>query len=193
MLKSRTVKTWTFFIASMVIGSVALTLMETPPIEVSRSLLMGTSAMGQGPDRTIIGTYVPVKTGKWHNIVVLDSRRSKADTIGKTCHFVIDVSAPNGQRVKATDLWKRQDEGYHTVSPTHDWHSDSIGVCFVGKLSKIRPQSEQMMDLSNVVRALQQHFGIGPERVYLHSDIDTRSLAPSDAFQAAFNASLLKL
>jgi len=187
MLQSRTTRTLTYLFVSMTVGALALMWMETGPILPVRMPLV---AVGSGGG-VIFGTDVPVQQIKWRNIVILTADRPDAD-IARSCHFVVVVdSTGRGGRVLATDLWKRQADGYHTFAPGHDWNSDSIGVCFVGKLTDSVLDGEQFRDFINLVRALQDGLRVPSERVYLCNDLDDRSPLPSEGFVRAFSRRLL--
>jgi hypothetical protein len=184
MLQSRTVRTLTTLFVAMTIGALSLMWMETAPIdELPLDLTARVS-----DEAVIFRTHVLVNPSRWLNVVVRMAP-SADDKVAKSCHFIV---SSDDAGVTTTDLWKWQQDGYHTFAPGHDWNSDSIGVCFVGQLNDEALQARQFNELMVLMQRLQRHFEVRPERVYLHSELDDRTTPPSGAFVRAFSRRLLQ-
>jgi len=191
MLQSRTVRTLAILFIAMTVGALSLMWMETAPIDELPMKLTAVSSSPVSNENAIFRTHVPVRQVKWHNIVIRSASDSD-DDVAQACHFVVSPAAGPEQAVTTTDLWKRQADGYHTFAPGHDWNADSIGVCFVGELSDSALDGRQFNDLMALVQALQHHFRVRPERVYLHSELDDRTEPPSGLFVRTFSRRLLQ-
>ena len=189
MLRSRTVRTLATLFASMTIGALSLMLMETAPIDELPFTLAIVPSSPVTDQAIIYRTHVPVKHPKWVHIV-LRSAPSADHDVAQACHFIVSGGE---QAITATELWKRQVDGYHTFAPGHDWNADSIGVCFVGDLNDENLTGRQFNELMALVQTLQHHFKIRPERVYLHSELDERTEPPSGSFVWTFSRGLLRL
>jgi len=191
MLQSRTVRTLTILFVAMTVGSLLLMWMETAPIDELPMTLMAVSRSTVSHYDAIFHTHVPVRQAKWQHIVIRTAADSNDDAAG-ACHFVVSPASEAGRSVSTTDLWKRQADGYHTFAPEHNWNADSIGVCFVGEFSDGVLDAGQFDELMSLLQALQHYFRVQPERVYLHSEIDDRTEAPSGLFVRTFSRRLLQ-
>ena len=181
MAGSRTIKVLTALLITMTLGALVLMALETSPIRGERSpaVLVGLATSDEiGSDRVIFATDVPVQPVKWRN-VVLHATGGERMGVAERCHFVI---ASVEGRISSTPLWKRQMQGHHVPVPGRDWNADSIGVCLAGDFSRTPPTEAQMHSLLSLVRRLQEHFRIAPDRVYLYRDIVSRSASPGQAF-----------
>lgn len=190
-MKARTTRTLTILFISVIVGSGVLMLMETDPISVQQPSLTAMVKAAPADDKIVFETFVPVQPAKWSNIVVRTSPKGN-DNIAQACHFVVDLDS-NTIQVKATELWKRQSDGYHTFAPGHDWNADSIGISVAGidDISQLQKDPQKFARLLSMVRSLQHHMNIPAERVYLHSDIDQRTAEPTEAFLVSFLHGLL--
>jgi hypothetical protein len=172
----------------MTIGALSLMLMETAPIDELSMPLTGLSPLPVADEAIVYRTHVPVKHPKWLHIVLRNAPNADHD-VAQACHFIVSDAK---QAIATTRLWKRQIDGYHTFAPGHDWNADSIGVCFVGDLNDETLAGGQFNKLMALVQRLQHHFKIRPERVYLHSELDDRTGAPSGQFVRTFSRRLLQ-
>jgi hypothetical protein len=186
MLQSRTVRTLASLFTAMTIGAMSLMWMETAPIDdpTPRRLTALKSSLF---DKAIVhNTHVPLNQSKWLNIVVKNAPTTDHDA-AQACHFIVSDGDP---AITTTELWKRQIDGYHTFAPGHDWNDDSIGVCVVGDLDDKTLSPRQFQELMTLVQTLQGRFKIRSEHVYLHSELDGRTTAPSGQFVRAFSRQL---
>ncbi|MCK4601914.1 MAG: N-acetylmuramoyl-L-alanine amidase [Phycisphaerae bacterium] len=199
MPRSRTIKTLAALVAAMTVGAFALTVMETAPIRPGIKDLAAVAASDQGPEGIVKQTDVEIQRVKWANIIVHSSASRR--NIESQCHFVIAPRRPGSSQTEsddqtvtvATNLWKRQAEGYHIYVPGYDFTANSIGICLRGDFSHRRPAAATLDALVALVRVLQQECGISPDHVYLHSDLISGSNSPGRAFPArTFSASLLR-
>jgi len=172
----------------MTIGALSLMWMETAPVDELRPALTALPGSPVSDDAVIYRTHVPVNHSKWVNVVVRKAS-SAEDEVAQSCHFLVSDSS---QAVESTDLWKRQVDGYHTFAPGHDWNSDSIGVCFLGDLEDQVLTEQHFNELMALVQTLQHHFKVRAERVYLHSELDDRTMSPSASFIRTFSRRLLQ-
>lgn len=189
---SRTMKTLGALVVAMTAGSIALILMEAPPIRPPVTNLSAVAVPTDEFSQVISQTDEPIKIAKWRNIVVHTG--AEPLDVDFDCHFVVDPSPrPDGSILRATALWHRQVSGNHVFAGGHNWNADSIAVIVMGDFSQTPPSAEQMQALVGLVRSLQRACGISAERVYLARDVDPRSGSPGAAFPSAqFNASLLR-
>ena len=193
MARSRTIRTLTALLVMMTLGAVMLMLMESRPPRPSPGSLAAVTPSGHSAEAVVFDTEVPHQPLKWRNIVVHASGAGR-DGIAQRTHFVVDPPASDADgAVIATDLWKRQAEGHHVYVPWRDFNADSIGICLTGEFSSRPPSPAQIKALVSLVQTLQYTFSIPADRVYLHSDLDSRSGSPGDAFPAeAFTERLLQ-
>lgn len=173
----------------MTIGALSLMWMETAPIDELPIPLAGIPSSPVTDEAIVYRTHVPVKDAKWLNIVVRKASSADHD-VAQACHFIVARASDGEQAITATELWKRQVDGYHTFAPGHDWNADSIGVCFLGDLGDKTLSDRQFNELMALVQTLQHHFKIRPECVYLHSELDDRTTPPSGPFVRAFSRGL---
>jgi N-acetyl-anhydromuramyl-L-alanine amidase AmpD len=191
MLGSRTFKTLTILLVTMTAGAYVLMLMESAPIRLPARSLAALSTSGPGPGRVVAETDVPLRPTKWRNIIVHAHAGEPAE-MSRRMHFVIRPGENGGLVAEGTDLWKRQADGHHVYVPWRDFNADSIGICLIGRFSRTPPTDQQFQLLVNLVRTLQSTFRIPGDQVYLHSDLDGRSVSPGRAFPArTFTESLL--
>jgi len=175
----------------MTAGAYLLMLMESAPIRPPARSLAALAASGAGAGKVVADTDVPLQPAKWRNIIVHAHEGEPAET-SRRMHFVIRPGSSGTLVVEGTDLWKRQADGHHVYVPWRDFNADSIGICLIGRFSRRPPTDEQFQLLIDLVRTLQSTFRIPGDQVYLHSDLDGRSVSPGRAFPArTFTESLL--
>lgn len=189
---SRTMKTLGALVAAMTAGSIALILMEAPPIRPPVTNLSAVAAPTDEFSQVVSQTDEPIRIAKWRHIVVHTA--AEPLDVDFDCHFVIDPSPrADGGILRATTLWNRQVSGNHVFAGGYNWNDDSIAVVVMGDFSKAPPNTKQMQALVGLVRSLQRACGVPAEKVYLARDIDPRSGSPGAAFPTAqFNVSLLR-
>jgi hypothetical protein len=189
MISSRSVKTLGMLVASLVVGTVALVLMETQPaapvVQVPLEALAQEDAAAA--DLQLIRQTddgIRIQYIRWRNIVIHDTGRDGPEVAGQ-CHFLIGQGEilDDGQALP-TSLWRRQMTGDHVHVPGFDYASDSIGICLLGDLREDRPTRQQMERLVGLVRALQSTCAIPRDRVYVHGDLG-QSGCPGGNFPAA--------
>ena len=188
MLQSRTARTLTTLFTAMTVGALSLMWMETAPIDEPTMPLTAVSGDRIPDDAIIYDTTVPLKQPKWINIVV--SQAPAADHVAaRACHFIVS----GGDRpVESTELWKSQFDGHHTFAPGGDWNANSVGVCFVGDIDDASLSGPKFAKLMGLIQMLQHRLNVRPERVYLQSQLDTRTKSPTRPFSRAFSRGLLQ-
>ena len=167
----------------MTAGAYVLMLMESAPIRPPSRSLAALSTSGPGTGRVVADTDVPLQPAKWRNIIVHAYEGQPAE-MSRRMHFVIRPDSNGTLVAEGTDLWKRQADGHHIYVPWRDFNADSIGICLIGRFSRRPPTDEQFQLLIDLVRTLQGTFRIPGDQVYLHSDLDGRSVSPGRAFPA---------
>jgi len=108
-------------------------------------------------------------------------------------HFVIG----NGNGAQDGELlvgyrWQQQLPGAHVGGPMSElYNSTKIGICLVGDGDSRGFNANQISTLMQIVRGLQEEYGIPDEAVELHRDVASTS-SPGRFFpQAAFQRGLL--
>lgn len=185
------INTLVALLATLTAGTIILMLMETDPILPKvRSLI---AASDEDPMQIVRETDVPMRGGKWENIVV-HSTGSEGAEIARLCHFIISPrSAGEGYAVESTALWRRQGHSLHIIGPNGHLSESSIAVCLVGDYTTSRPADGQFRQLLALVRTLQFDFRIAKGHVYLYRDLDVGTFSPGRAFSGdAFAARLLR-
>lgn len=183
MVGSRTIKSLIALLVTMTAGSAALMLMEKAPIRPPVTHLAAIDPSARGLSELVAQTNVPLKRGKWRNILIHSSAEGLDPD--RECHFIVSgQGGADGLHVRATALWAAQQEGNHGFLPVHDYNADSIGVFAVGEFASQGPSQQQFQALLELVRNLQQACGITADRVYLYKHIDPRSGSPGPAFPA---------
>jgi len=169
----------------MIIGAVALILMETEPLHPTAAPLAALTPEVQEAGAAVfdLADGVEFQRLKWRNIVIHSSAGGPAN-VHRRCHFLVRLEANGHAGAAATHLWKRQAEGRHTYIPGRDFGAISVGICLVGDFSGRPPSHAQYEALVALVRALQREFGVTPDHVYLHSDLVPNSASPGRAFPA---------
>jgi len=84
--------------------------------------------------------------------------------------FVIGngTDSPDGH-VEVTFRWTNQQTGAHCGGTPGNWANvEGIGICLVGNFNHTSPSPRQMQSLVNLVRFLQNRYGIPKSRIYGH-------------------------
>ncbi len=84
--------------------------------------------------------------------------------------FVIGngTMSPDGQ-VEVTFRWRQQITGAHCKTDHSNWaNRTGIGICLVGNFDETTPSRRQMASLLQLVRFLQERYGIPKSRIYGH-------------------------
>lgn len=183
MLRSRTIKTLGCLLGALTIGTFALLALETSPARPAALLaLSARQDASAGLNRWIHQTHLPVHTDKWRYIVIHDSVCDLSTDAAQGCHFLVRPDPGDETNcLTMTERWRRQGDGDHIRLPGYDLNKSSIGICLQGDFSAQPPTADQMKDLLDLVRALQNRFGIAPEHVYFHGDL-TGSPCPGETF-----------
>ena len=86
-------------------------------------------------------------------------------------NFVIGNGTDSGDgQVEVTHRWQQQLVGAHCRTPKNWANEHAIGICLVGDFSQDRPTAAQMKSLVQLVRFLQQRYGIPTSAIYGHGD-----------------------
>jgi hypothetical protein len=186
MFGSRTIKTLAALLAAMTAGAISLMVLEKAPLS---PVPMVAPVVPATPDNIaeMVGNSkgVPLSTDQWHKIIIHTTGCDEILDIAKRCHFVIRTRPGSDDcTIEATDLWLKQTPGRHVLVTGFDHNFDSIAVCMEGDFAQTPPTRAQFDALVKLVQTLQETFGIGPSKVYLHRDVDARSKSPGDAFPA---------
>ncbi len=85
--------------------------------------------------------------------------------------FVIGngTDSPDGQ-VEVTFRWCKQQTGAHCKTPDNWANEDAVGICLVGNFNDTTPTAHQMQSLLELVRFLQNRYGIPKSRIYGHKN-----------------------
>lgn len=85
--------------------------------------------------------------------------------------FVIGngTDSADGQ-VEVTFRWRKQQTGAHCKTPDNWANESAVGICLVGNFNETVPTSRQMQSLLELVRFLQNRYGIPKSRIYGHKD-----------------------
>lgn len=164
------------------------------------SLPSMTAAVPQSLE-AIYGTEVPFDGSRWQAIVIHDSGFASDDHLeierrhtsaplnlnGLGHHFVIG----NGTRRMADGQihqgfrWLGQKAGAHVAGELgHSYNPVSIGICLVGDGERRGFTDAQLDALVLLVTSLMRTCGIGPDRVFLHSEL-CRTSSPGRLFPEA--------
>ena len=184
---SRTVKTLTVLLVAMTLGALALMMLETEPVRPAAQPLAVLSPPPAGPAQVIYETSVPLQRDAWRYVVIHAAGSSDAPAASQ-CHLRIEPDGKGGWKVDATPHWAKQQPSTHV---TGFWQNASIGVCLIGDFSRQAPDREQFNLLVDLVNTLQEVCKIPADKVYLYSDLVSRSTSPGEAFPAAKFASRL--
>jgi hypothetical protein len=84
--------------------------------------------------------------------------------------FVIGNGSNSGDgEIEVTFRWRRQLAGAHCGGTPDNWANvDAVGICLVGNFDYSVPTTKQMQSLTELVRFLQQRYGISTNRIYGH-------------------------
>ncbi|HPD47226.1 MAG TPA: peptidoglycan recognition family protein [Anaerohalosphaeraceae bacterium] len=125
-----------------------------------------------------------------------DYHRQEHNWDGIGYDFVIGNGKGSGDgQVEVTYRWREQLVGAHCKTPDNWANERGIGICLVGDFTKTKPTWNQMKSLKELVRFLQQRYGIPKSRVYGHCEVPgytQGSVCPGRYFpMSTFRASLL--
>ena len=99
-------------------------------------------------------------------------------------HFVIGngTDTPDGV-VEVGPRWHKQKHGAHCKTPDNAYNEHGIGICLVGDFTQARPTPKQLASLTSLVRFLQAHCRIPPERLTTHHAINSLTRCPGRFFE----------
>lgn len=127
------------------------------------------------------------------NLASLTRQHELQGLSGLGYHFVIG----NGNGAQDGELlvgyrWSQQLAGAHVAGPlSEQYNSTKIGICLIGDGDSRGFNPNQISTLMQVIRGLQEEFGIPDDAVELHRDVFSTS-SPGRFFpQAAFQRGLL--
>ena len=186
---SRTIITLSALLASMTVGSFILLALEAPPPNSSAGLPLAArqpnSPFQQLVARQVSQTNIPLRRGKWKNVIVHDGSCDMADQPRDACHFIIHSAGPQRPDggIEATGRWRQQADGSHVRVPGHDLNATSIGIYLAGNPSAAADTDRRMNRLLALVRILQRQLDIPADHIHLHSDL-TGQPCPGDGFSA---------
>jgi hypothetical protein len=74
--------------------------------------------------------------------------------------------------VEPTFRWRGQLTGAHAGGTPGNWaNEEGIGICLIGDFNRTIPTARQMNSLKQLVRFLQQRYGIPKSRVFGHGSV----------------------
>ncbi len=174
MAGSRTIKTLAALVASLVIGTFTLILLETPPASPTVPLSLHARRGDAKEDLDVVSQLdngMAIQYLKWRNVIVHDTGRDGAE-VASRCHFLIGRgdSLADGT-IQATVLWRRQLDGDHIRVPGFAYETNSIGICLLGDGRNGGATPRQFEALVRLVRALQHTCQFPRDHVYLHYEL----------------------
>jgi hypothetical protein len=193
MFRSRAAKTLGILVAAMTVGTLALTAMETGPLQPSANHLAAVPGRPTpSVDRVVRGTS-PLQRHKWRHIIVHADDDPRCGLV-PACHFIVDLRDPAGGAViRRTRRWDDQADGRHAFLPGLDWNRTSIGICLLGDFTRTAPSPGQLNALVELTRRLQELTDIPRDRVYLAGQIGQEITSPGPAFPTrAYRGALLR-
>jgi N-acetylmuramoyl-L-alanine amidase len=105
------------------------------------------------------------------NAVIFDRmHREENHWEGVGYDFVIGNGSNSGDgEIEVTFRWRRQMAGAHCGGTPDNWaNEDAVGICLVGNFDYSVPTPKQMQSLYELIRFLQQRYGISTNRIYGH-------------------------
>lgn len=109
--------------------------------------------------------------------------------------FVIGNGSNSGDgEIEVTFRWREQLAGAHCGGTPDNWANiDAVGICLVGNFDYGVPSTKQMQSLVELVRFLQQRYGIPTNRIYGHRNTPGARITdcPGNLFPMARLKSLL--
>ena len=197
---------WASLLLAMTVMTGLLSLMTGSPSGLT--LAPAATAVSSEPGDWLGDVLAPGDTTDrptWDGIVIHHSAsiQGSLDSItrqhelqglaGLGYHFIIG----NGNGAEDGELlvgyrWSQQLPGAHVAGPMSEaYNATKIGICLVGDGDSRAFTPEQVSTLMQIVRGLQDEFGIADEAVELHRDVASTS-SPGRFFpQASFEQSLL--
>lgn len=207
MVSRRTVTVWFCLFFSLTAVSSLLFALEPAPVAPTGgtiSLLIPTTAKND-INQIFDSTKVPLNENRWDSIVIHHSGQpfGNKEIIGHQhqaegknslgYHFVIG----NGDQAVDGELqtgirWVHQVGGDHVKGKNAAYlNQRAIAICLVGDFDTTAPTESQMLQLRNLVHALQRRCKITKDRVYLHYSV-AQTTSPGRFFpSAAFRRELL--
>lgn len=101
--------------------------------------------------------------------------RARGMVNGLAYHFVIDNGSdglPDGF-IEVGGRWQQQLPGGHCRN--RHWNETGIGICLVGDFTRKPPTERQLESLILLVRGLQEQFGISPNHIAGHGQLEGES------------------
>ncbi len=202
----RTAAVWCSFVAmvTLVGGVLALTDSATP-----RTGFLAANIEQYGESAQVDPVFLidaPLDRQRWTGIIIhhLGLPAADADAIhhlhrsygyqGLGYHFIIGNGRGLGDgAVHVGYRWNDQLPGVHTAGPDADHHNQrSIGICLVGDGDRQPFSEKQLENLIRLVQRLQRELAIPADRVFLHRDVNDRTVDPGRHFaEARFREQLL--
>jgi len=108
--------------------------------------------------------------------------------------FVIGNGTNTGDgQVEVTFRWREQKTGAHCKTPDNWANEKAIGICLVGNFNQTPPTARQMRSLVQLVRFLQDRYGIPKSRIYGHNTAPgaSETECPGENFPMAWLKSVL--
>ena len=104
------------------------------------------------------------------NAAIFDKEHKERGWEGVGYDFVIGNGNDSGDgKVEVTFRWSRQIQGAHAGGTPNNWaNEEGIGICLVGNFNENVPTPRQMLSLVELVRFLQQRYGIPTSNIYGH-------------------------
>jgi len=199
---TRTTVVWAVFVTSMTAVAVLLLLSDSPPstranFPAVKPLILGqdtsTSENSWAPDAS-----ASIDQDRWDHIIIhhsgrmtgtvrdLDARAKSAGLNGVGYHFVIgNGSGLSDGVVEEGYRWTEQLPGAHVAISANATSGErdkanrlnrrSIGICVIGNGDRQPFTEAQLRALIELVRSLQQTWGIPATGVRLHSDVSLDS------------------
>lgn len=197
---------WASLLLAMTAMTGLLSLMTGAPSGLSLAPAASTVSSGSGD--WVEGVLTPaseIEGPKWDGIVIHHSASIQGSLASVTrqhemqglnglgYHFLIG----NGNGAEDGELlvgyrWQGQHPGAHVAGPlSEQYNASKIGICLIGDGDSRGFTAEQLSTLMELVRGLQDEFGIADNAVELHRDVASTS-SPGRFFpQVSFENGLL--
>lgn len=190
MLNSRKITVLVALAASMTLGTVALSVMDRPPVRPPQpAAILGSEP---GALAAVLRPRSPLQANKWQKIVLHASVGEHAP-VALGCHLKVFVDGQRPIRVEPTSLWQDQADGRHVTLAGLGQNARSIGICLIGDDGRTALTAEQLKQLLDLVHRLQRRCEIPAGRVYLAEHLGLAGTTPGEAFpRARFDDALLR-
>lgn len=198
LFDKRTIRVLSSLVVGMTLVSAILLALEPDP-GTRGTAALSLSALDMSSDSAKQQIIIPNADRGWGYIIIHDSRgisggqreldaawdreyarKNMPTPRGAGYHFVIND--PRGQsdgEVQVASRWQQQQDGDYISGELADkWNREAIGVCLMGDADN-RPFSNAQIEATvELVRVLQDAYGIPRQNVYVQAGRSADSLAP---------------